>query len=157
MKPVIHLFPVLFLFLFISCNQKDPCEGVDCRNGGTCNEGTCECPFLYEDERCRVQSRIKYYGTYVGELLEDDGDVLEFEITLGKHPDDPAKLYWQTGNGDVEMTLTSGTTAEIPAQLMPPNLTYEGNVTFLSRDEIKIEYSLSIPLKVRYYVFTGTK
>jgi len=33
---------LLFSFLYSSC--QDPCEDVDCYNGGWCDDGDCECP-----------------------------------------------------------------------------------------------------------------
>jgi len=41
-----HFFQILsllfFAFLYSSC--QDPCEDVDCYNGGWCDDGDCECP-----------------------------------------------------------------------------------------------------------------
>ena len=33
----------------------DPCEAVVCQNGGTCNEGICDCPDGYSGENCEIQ------------------------------------------------------------------------------------------------------
>lgn len=36
---------------FSSC-KKDPCEDVNCLNGGVCDDGTCICPDGYSGPRC---------------------------------------------------------------------------------------------------------
>lgn len=39
------------LMTYIGC-KKDPCEQVNCLNGGACNDGTCVCPTGYEGTFC---------------------------------------------------------------------------------------------------------
>jgi len=36
-----------------SSEPKDPCEGVVCANGGTCEQGDCKCPEGFGGEECR--------------------------------------------------------------------------------------------------------
>lgn len=43
------------LFLSPSSCQKDPCSSVDCKNGGTCSDGTCECPEGFQGTDCSQQ------------------------------------------------------------------------------------------------------
>lgn len=49
------------MFSFSSC---DKCRKVDCQNGGTCNEGTCECPDGTEGTSCETVWRDAIIGTY---------------------------------------------------------------------------------------------
>lgn len=42
-------------FALSSCKkEKDPCENVQCLNGGTCNDGNCNCPAGYSGSRCET-------------------------------------------------------------------------------------------------------
>jgi hypothetical protein len=47
------------IFLFSACGKKDPCEGVTCQNGGTCKDGTCQCPTGFEGQFCETASLPK--------------------------------------------------------------------------------------------------
>ena len=47
-----------------SCKEDDPCEGVSCLNGGTCDNGTCDCDAGYEGTDCGTQMRTKFIATY---------------------------------------------------------------------------------------------
>lgn len=56
---------LLTTLFFISCEQSDsPCLDIDCLNGGTCNEGVCDCPPPYGGENCDV-----LIGCYVDPCL----------------------------------------------------------------------------------------
>src|SRR5688572_16286816 len=52
-----------FLFLsltFTSCFKKDECKKVTCHNGGSCNDGECDCFNWYEGSDCSVLMRSKF-------------------------------------------------------------------------------------------------
>jgi len=53
---------VMAMFMFTSCD--DPCKDVTCLNGGTCLEGTCECPTGYEGTDCGTAVNAKFAGTF---------------------------------------------------------------------------------------------
>lgn len=58
---------------YTSCS-KDECEDVVCQNGGTCNDGNCACPVLFEGTRCETEVRAKYNGnTYQGDGTDNAG------------------------------------------------------------------------------------
>ena len=57
------IFLALSLILFASCG-KDACNEIECENGGTCMEGTCECPPEYVGNLCQYIDVGDYLGTY---------------------------------------------------------------------------------------------
>lgn len=50
---------------YTACN-KDECKDVVCNNGGTCANGSCNCPTGYEGTNCETLSRAKFIGTWSG-------------------------------------------------------------------------------------------
>lgn len=52
---------ITFSFAISSC---DPCKDVDCKNGGTCDDGNCECPTGTEGSMCETVWRDGILGTY---------------------------------------------------------------------------------------------
>ena len=46
---------IFVLVSYLSCT-KDPCSGVTCQNGGTCNSGNCSCPSGFTGSRCETQT-----------------------------------------------------------------------------------------------------
>jgi hypothetical protein len=50
--------------LFTSCKDDDPCDDQVCLNGGTCNDGDCDCPVAYEDQNCGTETRAKFISQY---------------------------------------------------------------------------------------------
>lgn len=51
MKNILILLSAAAALTFSSC-KKDPCEDVNCQNGGVCNEGTCDCPEGFSGAEC---------------------------------------------------------------------------------------------------------
>ena len=77
------VFVLLSVVLIISCKKKDKCDGITCDlgytcidgdciltdpcaecNHGTCVDDTCQCDYSWEGQKCDVEKRIKYYGTF---------------------------------------------------------------------------------------------
>jgi hypothetical protein len=50
------------MFVMNACT--DPCNDVECLNGGICDEGDCICAAGYEGEDCGVEMRTKFIGSY---------------------------------------------------------------------------------------------
>ncbi|MDX1906693.1 MAG: calcium-binding EGF-like domain-containing protein [Bacteroidia bacterium] len=42
----------------------DPCSKVDCQNGGSCVDGTCQCVTGYEGTECETKSRTRFVGSF---------------------------------------------------------------------------------------------
>jgi hypothetical protein len=53
MKRALFLGSIAAMCLFSSC-KSDPCETVNCENGGTCVDGTCNCPTGYSGVICQI-------------------------------------------------------------------------------------------------------
>lgn len=71
-------FAVLIVFsiaFFTSCEKKAikyndttlvrPCENVICLNGGSCDDGLCQCPVGYEGVKCEKKWSEKFVGNYI--------------------------------------------------------------------------------------------
>lgn len=72
MKRIFGLLTILYIALgYAGCNNA--CDGQVCLNGGTCNDGLCECagryggencdtfcPVGYEGNNCEIQNRTKF-------------------------------------------------------------------------------------------------
>lgn len=98
-----------------SCS--DSCSAT-CENGGTCNDGTCDCAEGYEGESCADESRDKFVGNwaYSGQgscsvaqniastVTEATGNLLQVNITN------------LTGYSEVLVANISGNTISIPEQ-----------------------------------------
>lgn len=63
------IFLLIFMALgtsvmFNACKDDDPCDGVECKNGGICNDGNCACLIGYEGSDCGTQTRAKFLAVY---------------------------------------------------------------------------------------------
>ncbi|MEO0897668.1 MAG: hypothetical protein AAFY71_14785 [Bacteroidota bacterium] len=47
--------PILLIFLVLPSCAGDPCEDVECQNGGICLDGTCDCPENFFGRDCEFQ------------------------------------------------------------------------------------------------------
>lgn len=58
-------FGIAGTVLYSSC-EKDTCEGLNCKNGGSCVEGFCHCPSGFEGTECETMAGTKFLGKFVG-------------------------------------------------------------------------------------------
>ena len=65
MKSFYQLSLLITLFALASCSS-DPCEEVNCLNGGICMEGTCDCPPGWAGADCSIFD-FEYIGRYSSE------------------------------------------------------------------------------------------
>lgn len=50
--------------LMMTGSCTDPCKDTTCLNGGTCIDGSCDCPTGYQGDSCKYETRSFFYGTY---------------------------------------------------------------------------------------------
>ncbi len=60
------LFTAVAATVFYSSCEKDTCNNVSCKNGGSCGNGTCKCPTGYENAECQDKSVTRFVGTFAG-------------------------------------------------------------------------------------------
>jgi len=63
-----HLSVFLFTLLLLASCSSDPCEEVTCLNGGTCDDGSCDCPDGWTGTDCSVYD-FDYVGDYTAKAL----------------------------------------------------------------------------------------
>ena len=88
MKSVLKKLNILVLFIgmlgmvtfMTSCEEEDPCETVTCENGGTCIDGTCDCPDGYEGDDCSLEWVTKFLGTNMATQDTCYGDNGNFSV-----------------------------------------------------------------------------
>jgi hypothetical protein len=70
----------------VSSCQEEPCENVDCQNGGTCIDGICECPAGFLGDDCSlvdVSSLVGNYSTrYVGCFQVSPDHVVQIDQSM---------------------------------------------------------------------------
>lgn len=66
-----------------SCSKdEDPCEDVTCLNGGTCNDGNCNCATGYEGSRCETKASAKFEGTYKYNESGCGATIVDYSVTM---------------------------------------------------------------------------
>ena len=55
MKKIIYLLTVVAVITIAACKQ-DKCDGVVCQNGGTCNDGVCQCNSAFTGANCETHT-----------------------------------------------------------------------------------------------------
>lgn len=88
------LFTITALFQACEEEETDPCADVTCLNGGTCNDGSCDCALGYEGDDCSTETRDAFEGAWTytttcafGETFNSStvnevaGNVLEVTLT----------------------------------------------------------------------------
>ena len=69
----IGVIGILLSLFLIASGCKDLCKDVQCKNGGTCLDGTCNCPDGYSGDDCGTNISANFLGTYnVSESCPND-------------------------------------------------------------------------------------
>ncbi|MCK9302927.1 MAG: calcium-binding EGF-like domain-containing protein [Bacteroidales bacterium] len=100
MKKIILLFLAVTMIAVVGC--KDACKNVNCLNGGTCADGTCNCAEYYEGTNCENAWNVKFAGDWVG-TIEGIIDPITCTITAA---DKPNLINF---NADINIVLPSMT------------------------------------------------
>jgi hypothetical protein len=84
-KPVLlttfSFFAFVTTILYTAC-EKNPCNNVNCLNGGSCNNGFCRCPTGWENTQCQSKTIDRFIGTYYGYMGCDNGAQIYDTITI---------------------------------------------------------------------------
>ena len=83
---------LLTAFFAITGCQQDPCEAVACQNGGTCQEGVCNCPEGFEGDNCEVFDGLQFLGTYSGNYAGCFDVPAEHRVIIEQVPGEAAKI-----------------------------------------------------------------
>ena len=112
-------FIALGLFV-VGCEE--PCDKVDCQNGGVCDDGYCLCEDGYEGARCQDRVTTALEGKYSGDLFMLTSGRGPRTIWVEPVPGEPynVKLRWE---GDPLFTEFEATYEDgrfvIPIQFIP--------------------------------------
>lgn len=124
-KPIMKIFKTILivttvLFTTISFQScKDACDDVVCQNGGTCDEGICDCAVGFEGTSCATLSRDKFIGSYsVAENCGSYTDAYDSNIAISSLNDLSIGItnLFDWYENPVIGTMTSATTFVINAQ-----------------------------------------
>lgn len=104
---------------YTSCT-KDACKDVVCKNGGTCVNGTCSCPFAFTGTNCETEVRSTFYNTYKGNGSDNMGNTYtNFGLKFYKVGDDAKTMgldlldNTNTSTAALTATLQSGSTYSV--------------------------------------------
>ena len=138
---MIGLAMALFGALTLQSCMKDPCKNVTCQNGGTCQDGNCECTLPWEGPKCEVDARDKFVGFWRGTTVcEGDSEITT--IGIAKSSVRPNRIVI----GSIDADLTSSSTFDIPFQPVGVNglpETIYGNGS-LNGNQLTLNYVLTI-------------
>lgn len=100
-------------FAFQACKKdKDPCEDVTCLNGGTCNDGNCNCATGYEGSDCGTKANAKFVGSFKLNESCPSGSVVDYPVTISASASGANKIVIRgfgqlsCGSGDLDILAT---------------------------------------------------
>lgn len=117
MKNLKNILLCLVAIAAVACSN--PCKDVDCQNGGTCDEGDCECPIGYSGNSCQIENRDGFVGIWIGNIACDGGDSELSQMIIGKSTAADNMILVD----DNEATVTSPTTFVIDDTKVIGNVT----------------------------------
>jgi hypothetical protein len=107
-----------------SCKkEEDPCEGVSCLNGGSCNNGTCTCATGYEGSNCGTEQRSKFLASYnVSESCNMSGN-FNYTMSINTSATGVTNVVLNNfyGVGATVTGTVNGSAITIPSQLVNVN------------------------------------
>ncbi len=104
---VLAFFALSGTVFFASC-ESDPCLELSCKNGGSCANGTCQCPAGYEGAECEIKSADRFIGKFAGYARCGiyPAHIDTAVITLETEPD---QVTVKIGLGGTSLLNTTGT------------------------------------------------
>ena len=111
--------------LITSCKD-DPCDDVDCLNGGTCFDGNCSCPDGYEGVNCGTIMADKFEGSWKYNESCGGATVVDFTVVISESA--PDKI---TFNGFAGFEC-GGSNILVSATVDGREITVDGGQTFCS-------------------------
>jgi hypothetical protein len=158
MKNIATILAILMLPSFIvltsltSC-QNDPCEAIECQNGGSCNEGVCECPEGYEGAFCQNLNSQQHFGEYHTDYQGCIDTSPSHIINIEAANDSVAELRivnlgdYECPNGELailaDLNGNSVSIAEQSINCGPITYTYSGSGTFTSAGQLSLSFMVS--------------
>jgi len=114
----IKFFPFLIMFLLLLLGGcKDECDSVNCLNGGTCDEGNCNCTSGFEGDLCQTATRDKFFGTYnVNESCDFGNDTYQMVVTASGAGPNRILLNNFFNIGVIATGTVSGNSVNLPSQ-----------------------------------------
>lgn len=107
-------FGTASIVYFSSC-EADPCNDLNCKNGGSCADGYCQCPTGYEGSECEIMAADRFVGKYAGLTRCGIYPAVPDTVTIVKISD-PDKVNVKGGFGRTSL-LSFDATARTPALL----------------------------------------
>lgn len=104
--------------LLTGCKKDtDPCKDVSCLNGGTCNNGSCNCATGYEGSTCGTEVRSKFIASYSVQESCTVGNY-NYNMTINSSATGIDKIVINNfyGVGAAVTASVSGSSITIPSQ-----------------------------------------
>lgn len=106
---ILSFFALATTVVFTSCEQ-DPCIDLDCKNGGSCSDGYCQCPTGFEGAECEYTSASRFVGMYAGNIkcgnFPNETDTVVIELIEA-----PNKVRMTIAGGNTSVIIMEGTAA----------------------------------------------
>ena len=130
-KSILTIFLLIFMALgtavtLNSCKDDDPCDGVECLNGGVCNDGNCNCATGFEGTNCGTAMADKFVGTWKYNETCGGFTIVDFTVTISKNG---ANKIQMSGFGGYEC---NGSNILVNATVSGREITIDPNQSFCS-------------------------
>lgn len=136
------------MIAYSSCSKKDPCEGVTCKNNGTCVDGSCKCPTGYEGVDCGLTSAAKFTGlwaaTDVCPISPRSGAELNYHMTISTSNSNPLSVEVK-GIAETDYTFSAtaaGGTLTVDEQTGPDGRKYSATITYSNTTTLKMTFNI---------------
>jgi len=138
--------------IYSSCSKKDKCDDIECKNGGSCNDGVCKCPLGYEGVNCETASKSKFLGSFNAKdncpVANPARAYTDYSITITSGA--TATEVYVINLGDASPnpsdaltgTLVSKNQIEIAPKTLSNNLTYSGTITYTTAGKLSASFQV---------------